>query len=169
MMQKIRKAIGKVGGVALLALLLLAVEAQAGVNLVVRWDASPTVGITGYKIFATTDPLDLPAGFDLVGSAGPTTLSFTNLNLTAGTWRFYVTAVNDQGMHSDPSNIVAYTVKQKPLPPNVRPVELFLTWNGPGKQPAIGVLEESATLEEWAAVGAWNVREGIAFYRVRLE
>lgn len=104
---------GWMKNVALLAVwLLLAGFAHAG-QVQLAWQASPTPNVT-YALYATTNTASLPVrittGTNLVAS----------LDLPAGRWGFWATAVDANGLESLPSNTVVHDVPAMiviPAPP----------------------------------------------------
>jgi len=110
--------------------LIMAVAASAAAQtpgqFQLAWDASPSPGVAGYRLYGHTNTL------------APTNLSSAVLKLDTGTnrvatvagaapatWHFWATAVSTNGIESGPSNEL---VAQVPAPsPNLR--TLVVQWN----------------------------------------
>lgn len=92
-----RKPVGLIA-----AWLLFGGVSHAG-QVKLAWQASPTPNVT-YALYATTNtaspPVRITTGTNLVAS----------LDLPAGRWGFWATAVDDNGLESLPSNTVVHDV-----------------------------------------------------------
>ncbi|CAN8142890.1 exported hypothetical protein [uncultured Thiomicrorhabdus sp.] len=84
----------------LLILLLFATPCFAG-DVTLSWDASPSSGVTGYKIYYGQDSFNL----EFSKNAGDT-LTTDITGLQAGTWYFAATAYNNDA-ESTLSNVVS--------------------------------------------------------------
>ncbi len=100
---------------AALMLTALAVSARGQSSVTLAWDASPDSSIAGYRLYEGVASRTYTNVIDL----GNTTMA-TVSNLTAGvTYFFAVTAYDTNGLESDYSGEVSYTV---PLPTNDTPI-----------------------------------------------
>lgn len=67
-------------------------------NITVTWAGSPSVNVTGYKIYAIENPTGTFGASTLVGTVASGTLSFIHAGLgSLETWRYWVVAYNAQG------------------------------------------------------------------------
>ena len=102
------------------ALLLLAIIASANPPLPIvtktgkislQWTASPTPSVT-YRLYHSTNNTTWDKTYP-----GIATTTYTVTNVPAGSLNWFaVTAVNFDGIESDPSNVVEKPIEQKPAP-----------------------------------------------------
>lgn len=86
------------------------------------WDASPTVGVTNYVLYAHTNPITaINITNSLVKVSVGTNLTATAYDIHAGKWWFGAVAQKD-GVISAPSNILMIEVPEPPT--NTRSVVL---------------------------------------------
>ena len=102
--------------VVLFALLIAAVAQSADIKF--AWDASPSVGVTNYALFAHTNATAITnyALAKVAVNVG-TNLTCTISDLRPGRWWFFAAAMAD-GMTSDPSNVLQ--IEMANPPPNMR-------------------------------------------------
>ena len=84
-----------------LCLILLCFPSFAG-EVSLAWDASPSAGVIGYKIYCG----NAPGSYTRTDTLGIVT-TYTVTNLAAGTWYFAATAFDASGTESDFSNEVS--------------------------------------------------------------
>ncbi len=97
-------------GVLLLPIVLWA---QAGPAVVLGWNASPTINISGYFIYRSLTSGNFPVGWVKMNPSGPTpALMFTDASVQRGTTYFYVVTAyrGSDDMESVPTNEVSATV-----------------------------------------------------------
>jgi hypothetical protein len=92
--------------VVLLALVALATPLSANQPVTLTWDASPDATVVGYRLYVAVAGASNRTALD-VGKHTDVTL--TNL-LEATSYLFQVTAYNEDGIESDPSNALICTV-----------------------------------------------------------
>jgi hypothetical protein len=80
----------------ILSLVLLLSGSAIAADVVLAWDASPSSGVVGYKVYK-----GLAAGVYETPTPIGNVLSYRVTGLTAGTWYFTVTAVDASGAESD--------------------------------------------------------------------
>jgi hypothetical protein len=122
------------------ALLLLLCLTASGQTVRLAWDPAPTVGITNYTLYASTNALsatnllaattNIPCGTNLTGTVS---------EIVAGRWWFAATAWKD-GIESLPSNVLQVEVPRPPA--NMRTV----------------VVQYSGTLTNFYDVGFFKLR-----------
>lgn len=96
--------------IALVWLSLLAVAVDAAETITLAWDASPDAEVTGYRLYFG------PASATYTNTVDIGAKLTTDVTLTPGTFYFVVTAYTAQGLESDPSNEISYSVRPgKPL------------------------------------------------------
>jgi len=97
---------------------MIAASCQAAVTVDLAWDPSLDTNATGYIVYwgpiAQTLPLRMPVGTNL-------TAVITGLQ-PGVTYDFYVTAHDDLGQESDPSNVVTYAVPDENHAPSLDPL-----------------------------------------------
>ena len=94
-------------------ILLIQSVVIAAQPLKLQWEASETVGVTGYKIYYSDDTANLSKFTIDVGNGLIYNLSAINLSYGV-TYSFYVTAYNSTS-ESGPSNIIYFTWPSNPL------------------------------------------------------
>lgn len=101
-------------------------------HIPLAWDASPSTNVTGYRVYHATNSQSYSAIYPVAGRL-TTTFTVTNAPPGASNW-FVVTAVNGDGLESDPSNVAARTVQSVPAPPGplqAMPVVVTVRWKPP--------------------------------------
>ncbi len=129
----------------------MAMPVGAGQNLVLEWTPSDDPTVRGYKIYFQNLNSTNVASLD----AGAVTL-FTLTNLPeASTYSIYATAYDAEGLESDPSNTLQFTVPLGPittrvtLDPLARPVMTFDIEAVPDKPVS---LQSSTNLVDWVTL-----------------
>ncbi len=83
-------------------------------KLLISWWPSLTPDVVKYRIYRGTDPKSLA----LVGEVSSAKLTYLDSGLKPGTTYYYqITAVDKDGIESNPSKIAAFKTKPLPLPP----------------------------------------------------
>jgi titin len=107
---------------SILCLLVFAI-ASYGATVNVAWDASPSTGLSSYRVYKSTSaitagtaPSANPAAVVAV-TVPSTQLTGAIVNLTDGTWYFSVTAVDTSNLESLFSNVVSLNVINLPAAP----------------------------------------------------
>ena len=156
----------------ILGLLLLSVCAcfaaaptNAPLTVRVDWDASPDAGVTGYRVWWSTNSFYGAAkGEPLLGRQGAgTNCTATVSNLAPGA-RYYlvVTATNAAGLESDFSNEAYWDAPAVPRPPRVRVVVQVVLES---TRQAGGPWQEEVMFPEYVAEAEG---EEAMFFRARL-
>lgn len=86
-------------------------------NVTLAWDASPSSGVVGYRLYYGAAGTRQYTNVITVTSS--TTLTLSNL-VRGATYRFAATAVTSEGLESDFSNELAYQPSLKPSSPVLR-------------------------------------------------
>jgi hypothetical protein len=90
---------------------LFATLSAFGSDVALKWDASETSTVTGYKVYCGTAP-----GVYGTPTAIPNQTAWIVKDLNKGTYYFVVTAFDADGNESDPSNEVSITVPDESAP-----------------------------------------------------
>jgi hypothetical protein len=143
----------------LLALLGAALVLGAASGAILEWDRNPETNVLGYRVYTGTNSRNYTSVLDVSNAV---TCNLTNLQLSAGTNYFAVTAYDQEMLESDFSDEVFWVKKPKPS----RPTGLRI--------PDVVATLESAP----AAIGPWAEEaqfarlqiptSGMRFYRSRL-
>lgn len=101
-------------------------------KIALAWDASPSPEVRGYRLYHATNGQNYSSFYSVPGRTN-TTYTVTNAPPGASN-SFVVTAVNADGIESDPSNTATKVVQPVPAPPGplqVLPVILTVRWKPP--------------------------------------
>jgi hypothetical protein len=106
--------------VALLILIILslsiwAASGQVTNRVTVAWDANPETNIVEYVVHYGEGLVISPTPIEV--SAGTNTQQVIDPLAWETDFFFYVTAKNDVGLESDPSEVLLYTTPPEPVPP----------------------------------------------------
>lgn len=113
-------AFGRV--VRILLLLLFPILSHAG-EIKLAWDASPSTNVVGYILYAGTNNPALTNVAERINTGTNQTVVVDFVK--RGSWFFWVTAHEAQGVESEPSNIVQVQVPEPPA--NARTVVIEAT------------------------------------------
>lgn len=108
--------------VRILLLLLFPILSHAG-EIPLAWDASPSTNVTGYILYAGTNNPALTNVVERINTGTNKTVVVEFVK--RGSWFFWVTAHDDLGIESEPSNIIQFQVSEPP--PNFMTVVIEAT------------------------------------------
>lgn len=104
------------GRILLVVVSLLIPLCAFGQTVTLSWDASPTPGVTGYKVYYDTDtqlPMDSTAATEGSSPIDVGNVLTTTVTVPDGTWWFAVTAYDAAGYESSFSNFVSSATSGK--------------------------------------------------------
>ena len=136
-------------------------------DVTLSWEPSPDT-VVAYRIYHTVGATN--TNWELVATVPSTTLSLMQTNLGIGVHRWHATALTVEGIESDPSNEVIYTIA-KPRPPVLGPVQLFISRVESDRLPSRVTLEQACgeNLASWKPVWAFPADGESCFFRLLLE
>src|SRR3989304_1389783 len=148
-------------------------QAFAGVNIGLAWQASPSQGVTHYRVYASEGT---STNWTMIRQVPADVLSITLTNVNVGDHKFYATACaeNVYGQHatvtdeSGPSEIATLKVLPRFEPPGAPVLEAI---KGRPK-PTVATLERNTSLDwpdGWQAFAVWDIDNPQAAYRLVLK
>lgn len=145
---RLRSAPGALFSAICAVILLGNLPSIAAQRVVLAWDPSPDMSVTGYRVYRGVGPTPV---FDAIDVRATNTCELTDL-YEGETYQFYVTAYDANGIESEPSNTLVFAVPLRPLSTSVardaegRPAMRMKVAALPGKRVA---LETSTDLVNW--------------------
>lgn len=125
--------IKKIIGITL-AICLLPLLAFADANITLEWDSNIESNMAYYNIYRSDDG---QMSWNQINSEpiihqGTGTETWIDINVSDGSYAWYVTAIDTSGLESNPSNIVTQTIDtQPPDPPQnfiIKLIEIIIAW-----------------------------------------
>jgi hypothetical protein len=108
-------------------------------DVALSWEPSPDT-VAFYRVYHTVGVTN--SQWELVATVPSTVLSLVQTNLGVGVHRWHATALTVEGIESDSSNEVIYTIV-KPRPPVLGPVQLFISKVESDRLPSRVTLEQA--------------------------
>lgn len=136
---------------ASISVLAAILNAQSAQQVELMWIPSSDESVTGYFVYCTDATTHGSSRFD----AGNTNACLVVNLLEGRTYQFYVTAYNESGLESEPSNAIEFSVPLPPIAPTItagaggKPV---MRLHAPGSEGIRIALESSTDFKVWTTI-----------------
>ena len=124
---------GKLPAIIIGLFFMMPVLAFAGSDVTFEWDSNTEPDMSHYNIYRSADQSNwIKVNADPILHTGTGTETWTEVDVSDGTWYWYATAVDTEDLESQPSNIISATLDtQAPAPPQnfvVSLIKKILAW-----------------------------------------